>query len=1202
MNDLVLRPPASGIARNPLLGINGADMRVVPVGASLHELAEAAGESVVVCRLNGEFISRLTAEEHDHLDALLAAGKKVEADAYEALCVRSAQGWRNVRLTDGDVVEWYAVAQSNALRLVVGLVAIAAGVFFEQPWLVKIGIGIALGGALGLLAGSPQSQAQALAAGSVFTTSLQGNQARLNQPIWKVCGRRKISPPFAAMPYQRWVNAGTDVDNKQYYYAVFAATIGDCDLETALIGGTPISHFQDVRVSAMLAPGVQPSTVSAAIETSTVVASNVLDTGVYVGGFAACKPQRTCTSIELDLSATRGITQQMKWRVEVRPINDFGSPLGAWVVVANEARTGNTGTPQQWTYAYKLLGGPFRPEVRVVRTDTKNTASTALHEISWIALRGILAQAATLDASTTHYEIVLRASAQLSQYSQRDIALILRAKCPTWNSTTGWGAPVYTRNPAWWALDCVSSASWGLGEPDARIDLQSFADLAAVCDARQDHFDYCFDQPLAAWDALQLIARTARARVFRRNGVISIARDDLQTLPVTAFSSRNTVPGSITLSERLPTREMPDGVVVEYEDARTWLWTPIECPCPTPAPPAPSDPFYANVTALLRLAGNLTDYSAAPTSPFAYVGASAGAAVYSTAPLRFGQPMLRTGPDSRITSPATWKGVEIPAGACNFGTGPFTIEGEFYWTVYPDDAVPAYLFWIECAPSPTIAAIGLIFGTYGYSILFHLNSGTFIAAQFFPVGGRPPLRKVNTYAFTRDASGNLLVHINGVYQGATPYNGSFSFAASITGGTIDFGSIRTSVITGAVVSYMGQQRITAGVARYSSANYAPATAPFYSPGFSFPAVVSSLVNPVRLRIEGIVGPTHARREGLYEAAKLAYRTRDVTLKTEMEGTLPAFMAPVAVQPDIVGYGQTGDVAFVDATGTILTLTEPPAWGAADLYLRLRRDDGSMTSPVRVTPGPGSNDVTLPAPPDFALVLNDAGRERPIFLLGPLVGGDELAKVAAILDGGQGNEGEQLYEIRGVIDDVRVHAADNAYLPGVGVIQDPLDPFVDTGSSGLISLATLASHTIVDGSYNNGVGLSASVTFKNDGTLIYTCPTSGSGSFAGEWNIVPITPTQAATADIRFTLQPSQLVTGIGQTAHVSGSALSAGSAATGVMLSLGTSRTIGVDTTLTSDGSAVIGQVLCEIFDHASGVLQSQAVLVLVAWAAPELI
>jgi hypothetical protein len=954
VNDLMLRPPASGVARNPLVGMRGDDMHAVAVGASLLELAEAVGEGndeVLICRLNGEFISRLTAEEHETLDELLRAGKEVEAEAYEALCVRVSQGWRNVRVTEGDVVEWHPLSMSgNTLRSVL-LVAVIVFMWWNPIGWTAAGVAaFGAGASLAiniLLPPKVPSGNQGTAAGSVYTTSLQGNQARLNQPIWKVCGRRKIAPPFASMPYQRWINAGTDVDNKQYYYGLFAVTAGVCNIESALIGGTPISHFQDVIVSTVLGPGVTPSQAKANVETSTVVSANTLDTGRYVGGFAACKPQRSCTKIEVDISASRGITQAMTWRVEVRPLNDFGVPTGAWVVLANETRTGSTSTPQQWTYAYTLTAGPYRPEVRIVRTDVKNTAAAALHELAWIALRGILAQAATLDAQTTHYEVVLRASAQLSQYSQRDITLIVQGRCRTWAAGV-WGPEIYTRNPAWWALDCAStppSGTWGLGEPDSRIDIQSFADLAAICDARQDHFDYCFDTAVPAWDALQLIARSCRARVFRRNGILSIARDDLQTLPVTAFSSRNTVPDSMTISERLPTREQPDGVTIEYEDARTWQWTPVDCPCP-------------------------------------------------------------------------------------------------------------------------------------------------------------------------------------------------------------------GVVT--------------------------------------------MANPVRKRIEGIVGATHALREGLYEAAALLYRTRTVSLKTEMEGVLPAYMAPISFQPDIVGYGSTGDVVAVDATGAILTLSEPPVWGAADLYIRLRRDDGTLTAQTKITPGPGSNDVVLPAAPDFTLVLNDGSRERPIYVVGPLVGGDELVKVISILDGGVGKEGEQLYDLNGIIDDPRVHAADNAYLPGLGVVQDPLDTLQDTGGSGLISLAQINAHTIVDGVYNGATGVSASVTFKNDGTLTWTTTGTGSGSFSGEWNIVPISALQAGTADVRFTLQPSQLVTGIGNYGHVSGSALSAGSAATGTRLGLGTNRTISVDNTLPSDGSAVIAQVLCEVFDTASSVLQGSGVLTLVVWATPE--
>lgn len=814
--------PVSAVCRSPLALLRPQDVHPAPVGATLWELMPDDERAPVLCSVAG----------------------------VEGFILREQWGYR---VQPGDVVVWLVDPPQgrDSLRSVLQIALIAVAVWNPLGWgAIAVGAFSALG-SLAINALLPPTGPQTGARneqqpGNVYSTSLQGNQAALDQPIWKICGRCKLTPPFAAEPYLEFIDDdGNDLDNQQYYYALFAVGVGNHEIEQALIGGTPISHFSDVLVNAYLPPGTAPTMALANVNTSTVVTGQVLESAVYVGGFAACRPKRTCAAIGIDIVATRGLGKggsplTVAWQVEARTIDDFGGAVGAWSVLGAGSKTATTNTPQRWSQKFTLPVAA-RVEVRVVRTDVKDADTTALHEIAWAGLRAYLAEPAPLNADTAHYEVVLRASEQLSQLSQRDISLIARAKTRSWSTGGGWSAEAHTRTPAWWLLDLATSSVWGLGLPDSRIDLASFEAFGATNDARQDRFDHVFDAATDAWSAMQLIARTGRARVFRRNGVLSIARDELATLGVTAFTSRNTLPDSMTVTEALPTQEMPDGFVVEYIDNRTWLPAQIECPCP---------------------------------------------------------------------------GVE------------------------------------------------------------------------------------------------------------------------------------------------------------------------------------TMTNPAHKRIDGITGQTHARREGLYEAANLAWRRRVATCKVEMQGTLPAYMSPVRWQPDIPRYGQTGDVCFWDAATLVMGLSEPVTWGADALYLTLIRDDGSLTDAVAVLPGPTAYDVTLPAAPDFGLVLDDGLRERPKYLLGTTTG-DELVKISAIRDGGQDDDGAQLYEIEGVVDDARVHAADNAWLPGPGDVQDPVEGGGDDddegGGGAPLIVVKLTDHDISTfDSYMIPVN-TASLTLRNDGTA-----KQDTGVIAYEW--------------------------------------------------------------------------------------------------------
>lgn len=760
-----MKPPIVGICSNPLIGMRPHDLRAVRSGLPISSLAPVS-KGRLVCRINGEWMLRAS--------------------------------WESLT-RDNDIVEFYDLPEDK--EDIRGLLQVAAIVASFIPGLQPFAIYIyAANAAYNLLVppSTPRQPARPQdTGGGVFSTNLTGNTARLDQPIWRICGRREINPPFAAQPYFEFLpRVGAedpDLDREQYYYALFAVGIGDYNV-IAKIGNTPISRFADVLTAEYLPPGVAPTAVAANVTTADEVSSQVMESGRYVGGFAACAPRRTCAFIGIDVVATRGLGKTgaltVSWRVETRPINDFGQILGAWTVLATESRTAFTSTPQRWSNKY-TISTPARLEVRVVRTDIKDEDPAALHEIAWTGLRAYLAEPAPLNPHASHYQVVMRASSQLSQNASRDLRLITYGKARELDESLVWSSgEVPTRNGPLYLLDLITSDTWGINKPDDRVDLASFRALAVTADERQDRFDYVFDSTMNAWDAMQLIARSCRARVFRRNGVISVARDELADLSVTAFTPRNCAAG-MHISEKLRQRRTPDGIVVEYQDHRTWEWTPIECPCP-----------------------------------------------------------------------------------------------------------------------------------------------------------------------------------------------------------------------GVIV----------------------------------------MTDPVRIRLEGVVGATHAQREGLYEAANLLYRTRVAEWTTEMQGQLPAYLSPVDFIADTKGYGASGDVAFWDDDTLTLTLTEPVDFTAGPLFLTLIRDDGTLTEAVEVAPGDTPNEVVLPEAPDFVLVLDRGDRERPKYLLGV----KDVVRVMAIEDGGKSDEGAQLYALRGVIDDERVHTADVALLPGPGDIQDPVgdpDDAPDEGGGG-----------------------------------------------------------------------------------------------------------------------------------------------------------
>lgn len=783
------------------------------------------------------------------------------------------------KLKRNDQVEWYVdqPQDKESFRTILQVAAIVASFYSAGAtagtWGAYAGVAAAaVNVAYNLLVPPTVVQQPNDPAKSVYNASLAGNQARMDQPIWRTFGVDKVTPPFAGQPYCEF-----DEKGDQYYFAVFCIGYGSVDILAEFVGRTAIGSFADIVTHAYLPPGSQPSKAKANVVTSGEVTGMELETGRYVGGFIACKPGQLVESIGIDMVASQGLgkpatldsddtTVTVVWQFDYQQVDDSGAPIDQWRVLDYGEKTASTNTALRWSIK-KELPFPMRVQVRGGRANVRNTAPNARDGIQWAGYRAYLSTPAPLNAYSSHYEVVMRASEQLSGQSQTDFNLIVQGKVRTWNPDTGWNCELFdwdnyvaSRNPADAAADACSDPIYGEGLPDDRIDLATLYELKQIWAARQDRFDYTFSTTTDAWSAGQLIASAGRARMFRRYGVRTWARDELAELGASAFTPRTCI-GEMSMNEVQPRSTDPDGVIIEYVSNVTWDKATVECPCPG---------------------------------------------------------------------------------------------------------------------------------------------------------------------------------------------------------------------------------------------------------------VTEITRPIYITLDGVKGAKQAEREGLYHAADMALRTRTVSCKTEMQALVASFMLPVRWMPLIPGYGQSGDVAFWDEDTLVMGLTEQPNWNAGDLYLTLRRDDGSITTPVRVVPGPTVWDVVLPEAPDFDLVLDDGTRERPIFLLGT-AGGDELVKISNRKDGGKSEKGAQLFDIEAVVDDPRVHRADNALLPGPGDEQDPIGlPGESTGGGTLIFIS-LTDHYITDGQEVSGGGAGAGIQFNPDGTLdLVMVANQGPNPptrVTGEWLQQTVDPTVAALYEI-----------------------------------------------------------------------------------------
>lgn len=783
----------------------------------------------------------------------------------------------------GDVIEWHILAGGrNASRTILTIVAMIAIAYFTAGivnpfYAAAFSVAASLAATALINALIPLKTADAssgaVSPGSVYNTSLAGNQARLNQPIPVIYGRMKVFPDFAAQPYAYYRN------NDQFYCALLCIGQGDYAIENLLIDTTPISSFKSVFYK-VLPPGTAPTRVSGNTVTAIVVAGNTLDASKPIGGFAICKPRSQVNSLSWDLLCDQGLVKfnddgsasnfSITVSVDIQYIDDFGVALGDYIRLASSTMTAQSRTPQRQTFS-AALSPPGRVQVRLTRETPFSDDNKTINVIAWGGLRGRLTVPAPLAASATYIEIIMRANEQLNGISQKKVNLIARRKLPTYDLSSGlWTIPIETRNPMWAVADVWRNTVYGDSRLDSEIDLVTLAVLAETYRVRQDNLDIVFDSRVTSKDASRTICQVGRAIPTQRMGVFSVVRDEYRPTPVTAFTTRDIIPGSTSIGYAMVTPETADSIIYEYFDNRSWDWTPVQ--------------------------------------------------------------------------------VNVPG-------------------------------------------------------------------------------------------------------------------------------------------------------------------------------VTSPVRPLTIRVQGITGSFHAKREAYYLAAVNLYRRKFPKWQTEMKGILAPYGSPVVFSPALPNWGTPGDLVNWDASTLTAYLSEPVTFvpGFAH-YITLEKQNGSLSIAIPVTPGPVANSVQLSQAPGFTPTTSDSDIERTKFVFGPEGSHRVMVRLTHAVSKGRSAEGNPLVELSGVAENNLVHTADNPFLPVGAKIQDPVPlTTVDTASLPIndpdnpnadpgLPRVVLNPHTISmgnwgspDDTYTGGGG-----AFKifRDGTAGYGIYAdalsaaayleSSSGLYPGEW--------------------------------------------------------------------------------------------------------
>jgi hypothetical protein len=446
-------------ARNPLVPTDMRHARTVDLPVKLSALVEqcyeASGPGRRVVSVNGEYVLPVHGDRE-----ICARDIVVVEDVFEG----GAGGKGSLRLVLM-MAAVYFLGPGGALGFspIQGLIAVTVAnmlimSLIPPPKPQKNG---------------PQEQPTA-----TYSTSLSGNQARLDGVIPVGYGYMRSFPDFAAQPYTQYEN------NEQDYFALLCVGKGKYTIEHIEIDDTEIDHFIGVQKN-VVEPGQPLTLVLGNVATALEVSGQELIAGKWVGPITACKANSTVSSIGVDIvlnglgtqNGTSMANASVRVRFDIREIDHNGVPVdGAlWETAIDQTINGASASQVRHSFYY-YLPSPKRIQVRGGRVDAKIDTIETANTPTWGALRAYLAEPATLDPASTYIEIKMRATDQLNGLSQRRIAVKWQRLLKQWTPELGWAAEeVPTRSIAWALADIASSnnPSYAGNMGDNRLDLQT---------------------------------------------------------------------------------------------------------------------------------------------------------------------------------------------------------------------------------------------------------------------------------------------------------------------------------------------------------------------------------------------------------------------------------------------------------------------------------------------------------------------------------------------------------------------------------------------------------------------------------------------------------------------------------------------------------------------------------------------------------
>lgn len=217
-----------------------------------------------------------------------------------------------------------------------------------------------------------------------------------------------------------------------------------------------------------------------------------------------------------------------KWGVRWYRFNAYLSTISTTASKADQIRR---------SLSWSVPSGQYEVRLRRVTPDTNDTR--ILDKVYWTALRSIDHQDPVRIPGTARVALRIRATDQLNGVVDQ-FNCLCQSVLPTWDPAEGAWVEKATSNPAAIYRAILQGRGNHRPIPDAKLDLAALQEWSEFCDDEEFEFNGVIDFAGTVYERLVDVAAAGRATPGMRNGLYSVVRDRVQTVPVQHFTPRNT--------------------------------------------------------------------------------------------------------------------------------------------------------------------------------------------------------------------------------------------------------------------------------------------------------------------------------------------------------------------------------------------------------------------------------------------------------------------------------------------------------------------------------------------------------------------------------------------------------------------------------------------------------------------------------------